>query len=68
MSFETTKCPVCKDELLVVGLANHIYGKAKNELWNYTLGLKDKKGHFDYYRNNARIKEVKFIKISLKRG
>lgn len=67
MSLETTKCPSCGTEVLVVGLRNHLNGKAKSELWRITTGEAQERGHLDYVIENTELVKVKMIKLKFKK-
>lgn len=59
------KCPVCPQKTLVVGLRNHIAGKAKSELFRWYFDRTEPTPHLKYFEKNAIIEtiEVKTLKL-----
>ena len=62
---ETITCPVCQKKLLVVGIQNHIIGRAKGELWQWYFKRSNIKKHLDYVSKKASYQIIKRIKLSL---
>ncbi len=63
---DLTKCPVCKTQLLSVGLRNHLIGKAKSELWRTSIEESKERRHLNYVVKNTKIIKLKIIKLNFK--
>jgi hypothetical protein len=60
------KCPVCGIQFQEVGMANHIKGRAKNELWKICIGEKTTRKHLDYVIENTEKVKIKIFKLNIK--
>ena len=59
----TSNCPVCGEKKLKSGIANHIFGRAKAELYSYYFSQSDKKPLTDYLAQNLTVRQVKRLTL-----
>lgn len=63
---EMEKCPVCGAERMKTGMANHIFGRGKAELYEWYFNQREDTPHTDYLAENMIVRKVK--RITLKQG
>lgn len=63
--FKKVKCRVCGAEYYRSGIKNHVYGKAKSELFDWWLNQGEDKPHADYVAKHGKVKKVERINFEI---